>query len=509
MRVSRRTFVALAASGATLQALPPALRASPPSLLLRDVRVADGTGAPAYAADVLVRGDTIERIGRIPPREAPGARVVEGGGRVLAPGFIDLHAHGDPLENPFDSHLAMGVTTIVLGQDGGNPGRGSAAAWLAAADRADLGINVATFSGHGSLRRLADIGDDVREPPPAQLARMAELLEADLRAGAFGMSTGLEYVPGMYAGPAEISALCRVLARHDGVASSHMRSEDDDRVEASVREHVEASRPARPHVSHLKVVHGRGVERAERLLETLRRYRDGGVPLTADAYPYEASYTTTGILFPDWARPPNDYAQVVAQRRGELRAALERRMEQRGGPGALLLGDGPHAGRTLAQLAGERGQAYPDVLVELGPSGGSAAHFVMDPELQDRLLLDPFVAIASDGSPRGRHPRGHGTFARWIAQFAATGRVPLEEAVRKATGLPASILRLRDRGTIRAGAKADLVLFDPAAVRDRATYVDPFALAEGFDLVVLNGQPAWERGGRVARAGRVLRRQPS
>src|SRR5690606_21040832 len=176
------------------------------------------------------------------------------------------------------------------------------------------------------------------------------------------------------------------------------------------------------------------------------------------------------------------------------------------GPDALLLGTGEHAGKTLAQLAQERGQDFADVLLDLGPGGGQAAHFVMDSALQARLMLDPFVAIASDGSPTGRHPRGHGTFARWIESFAvADAQVTLEEAVRKATGLPASILRLGDRGTIRAGAKADLVLFDPSRVRAHASYVDPFALAEGFDLVLLNGVAAWENGERVARAGRVLR----
>ena len=181
-------------------------------------------------------------------------------------------------------------------------------------------------------------------------------------------------------------------------------------------------------------------------------------------------------------------------------------MEQRNGPEALLFDTGPRAGKTLAQVAAERGVPYPDVLLELGPGGGSAAHSVMDGALQERLLLDPHVALGSDGSPGLRHPRSAGTFARFIEEFAVrSARLPLEEAVRKATSLPASILRLADRGIVREGAFADLVLFDPARVRARAYYVDPHAWAEGFDLVIVNGEPAFESGEAVGRPGRLLR----
>lgn len=514
MHGSRREFLIAMAAGTATACLPFAGRAeAPPGLLIRDVRVVDGTGAAARMADVLVRGDTIERIGRIATRSARGARIVEGGGRVLAPGFIDLHVHGDPLRQSYASHLAMGATTVVVGQDGSSPSVGDdeadgVPAWLDAMARHAPDINVATTSGHGSLRRLAGIDDGTRDPSPAQLERLAALLDADLAAGSFGLSTGLEYVPGRYAATAELAALGRVVARHDAVAMSHLRSEDDDAVEDAIREHIDASRPARTHVSHLKVVYGKGEARAERLLAELRRHRDAGVPLTADAYPYSASYTTIGIVFPEWALPPNDYAQVLATRRDALRHALEQRMTRRNGPDALLFGTGPHAGKTLAQVAEATGEAYVDVLLALGPRGGSAAHFVMDDALQARLMQDPFVAIASDGSPEGRHPRGHGTFAKWIEDFAVRdARVPIEEAVRRATGLPASILGLTDRGMLRDGAKADLVLFDPARVRARADYVDPFRHAEGFDLVVVNGVPAFEDGERVGVAGQLLRHQ--
>jgi N-acyl-D-amino-acid deacylase len=516
---SRRDVLGAMLAGAA-SALAPAVAdagpgAEPPTggCLFRDVLVVDGSGAPGRNTDVLVRGDRIERIGRASARSIRGLRVVDGGGRVIAPGFIDLHTHGDPLARAFTPFLAMGVTTVVLGQDGGSPslpgarhGAGSLAAWIDAVHSATPDINVATLSGHGTLRRRAGIDDGTRRPTDAQLARMQAILERDLRAGAFGMSTGLEYVPGRYAELRELAGLGPLIARHGGVVMSHMRSEDADDVRESIRELVAASGVARAHVSHLKMVHGKGEAAADQLLEFLGTVRGSGPPLTADAYPYEASYTGVAILFPEWALPPADYAAVLQSRRDALRNALQQRMEQRGGPSALLFGTGPHAGRTLEQVASAQGLPFADVLLAIGPDGGQAAHFVMDRALQDRLLVDPRVAVASDGSPGGSHPRGAGTFARWIEAFVVSEpRVRLEEAVRKATSLPASILGLPDRGTVRVGARADLVLFDPSAVRARADYVDPTAQAEGFDLVMVNGQPAFEAGQPVSRAGRMLR----
>ena len=483
-------------------------------LVFRDVLLVDGTGAPGRRTDLLVLGDRVASIGRVSRTDAKGMRVIDGGGRVLAPGFIDLHTHGDPLTEAYTQYVAMGVTTVLLGQDGGSPslpdaGRtpGSLPAWLDAVERTTPDINVATLSGHGALRRRAGIDDGTRRPSDAQLARMQAILEADLRAGAFGMSSGLEYVPGRYAETRELVSLGPVIARHGGVAMSHMRDEDVGDVRESIRELVAASGPARAHVSHLKMVYGEGEAEAEALLAFMQGIRDTGKPLTADAYPYDASYTGVAILFPEWALPPSDYATVREARRDELRAYLQQRMARRNGPEALLFGTGRYAGRTLAQVAAEQDKPFADVLLELGPGGGQAAHFVMDQDLQYRLLRDPHVALGSDGSPGGSHPRSAGTFAKFIEEFVAKrARLPLEEAVRKMTSLPASILGLGERGTLRPGAKADLVLFDPARVRAQADYVNPTVHAKGFDLVVVNGQPAFEAGQAVARAGRLLRR---
>lgn len=510
--LSRRQLIGgVVASGLTLRT---ASAATAPATLFHEVMLVDGTGAAPRLANVLVTGD---RIASITPPSArthvTGARIIAGEGRVLAPGFIDTHTHGDPLSDAYGGFLAMGVTTITLGVDGAGPrveGDLDLRGWMRAADRAPLDLNVVTLASHGTLRRAAKIPDSVRRPDAAGLARLEAQLDAELRAGAFGLSYGLEYVPGIYSETAELAALGRVVARHGGVAMSHMRSENDDEIEASIDELIASAGPARPHISHLKVVFGKGEARARALLDFLAAKRRAGIDLTADAYPYNAGFTGVAILFPQWALPPTDYATILATRRQELRDYLEKRMIRRGGPDMLLLGTGRHAGKTVAQASKEAGLAFPDFLVQLGPNGGSGAHFTMDQALQDVLLLDPMVAISTDGGPSMRHPRATGTYAKLIEDYVVkTRRLTIEEAIRKATSFPARILRLPDRGTIRTGAKADLILFDPAKVHARSTYLAPFARAQGFDLVMVNGQPALENGQRTARPGRLLRAKRS
>lgn len=488
-----------------------AIAAAGRTTLFRDVTLVDGTGAKARLANVLVAGGRIARI--LPPTDrttGTSGRVIAGEGRVLAPGFIDMHSHGDPLTTSYESFLAMGVTTITLGQDGDAPVLGKdrdPRGWMQAADRARLDVNVAMLSGHGTVRRAADVADSVRRPDAAGLARMAAQLDAEMRAGTFGLSYGLEYVPGIYSETPELSNLGKVAARYGGVVMSHMRSENDGEIEASITELVTSSLPARPHISHIKVVFGKGAARARQLLDFIAEKRRQGGYLTADEYPYTAGYTGLAILFPQWALPPTDYAAVLASRRQELRDYLEKRMIRRGGPDALLIGTAPYAGKTLAQAAQEAGLAYPDLLIRLGPEGGSGAHFTMDKVLQDTLLVDPHVAFSTDGEPGMRHPRATGTFAKLVEDYVVRDKqLTIEEMVRKATGFPAQILRLPDRGVVRPGARADLILFDPAKVKARSTYVDPFAMAAGFDLVMVNGEPAFAEGKKAGSSGRMIRR---
>jgi len=513
-KLSRRHFIAGAiASGGMASLSADTVAQAGASTLFRDVMLIDGTGAPPRPANVLVVGDRISRIMRASRvARAPGARIIDGAGRVLTPGFIDLHTHGDPLRSSYDSYLAMGVTTITLGQDGGGPGPDTGplsdtSAWRRAVEQAPLDINVALLVGHGKVRHAAGVADSVRRPDPAQLARMEAVLEAEFRAGVFGLSFGLEYVPGIYTERNELAALGRIVARHDGVAMSHMRSENDDEITASIDELIASVPHGRAHISHLKVVFGHGEARARALLDYLAAKRRQGIRLTADEYPYNAGYTTIALLFPEWALPPSDYAAMVRDRRQELAEHLERRMTRRGGPQALQFGTpAPYAGKTLAQVAAEAGRPYVDILITLGPEGATGAHFTMDQALQDRLLVDPHVAFSTDGGPGMRHPRSTGTYAKLIEEYVVRDRkLTLQEMVRKATGFPARILRLPDRGLIRPGAKADLLLFDPARIRARSTYVDPLAMAEGFDLVMVNGREALAEGRKVGAVGSLLR----
>jgi N-acyl-D-amino-acid deacylase len=480
--------------------------------------VVDGTGAPGRQADVLLRDGRIAFVGAIDPDTIEVRNRFDARGLVVAPGFIDAHAHGDPVANPgFQNFLAMGVTTIVLGQDGGGPPARTLASHMDAVDAARPGVNVAYLVGHNTVRRESGVGH-ADDPGAGGLARMAELVALGLDAGAFGLSTGLEYDPGVRARLDELVALARPVADRGGVVMSHMRSEDEDRVEAALGELIEQGRRsgAAVHASHLKVVLGRDPARADRMLAAMARARAGGVQVTGDVYPYTASFTSLAILFPEWARPPHGYRAVVRARRAELAEHLRQRVRSRNGPEATLLGTGRWAGRTLADVARELDRPFEQVLIDLGPGGASAAYFVMDETVMRRFLQDPFVAVSSDGSPTMLHPRGHGAFARVIRRYVVEEPLlSIEEAVRKMTGLTASIVGLDDparvdpRGRIRAGWVADLVVFDPPRVQDRAEYHDPHRLAEGMRAVWIGGRMAWRDGHPVGLAGRgsALRRR--
>lgn len=476
-------------------------------VLIAGGSVVDGTGAPARRADVLVRGGRIAYVGDVDPDTvAAGIReIFDATGLVVAPGFIDAHAHGDPADpetNGFENFLAQGVTTIVLGQDGSSPPAAGLAAHLDAVATARPGVNVAYLVGHNTIRR--ESGVEFGEPGTEGLVRMTELVAEGLGAGAFGLSTGLEYDPGSRAGVEELVAIARPVAEVGGVVSSHLRSEDADRVEESLDELIEQGRRsgARVHASHLKIVLGRDTVRAAALLDQMARARAEGVEVTADVYPYTASYTGIGLLFPDWAKPPNDYDSVRVERRDQLAAHLRARVESRNGPEATRFGTGGLAGRTLAEVAEKRGVSYEEVLIELGPDGGSAAYFVMDENVMRWLLRDPHVAVSSDGSPTMLHPRGYGSFAKLIRRYVfEEGALELEEAVRKMSGLTASVFGFDDpalvdvpRGQVREGWAADLVAFDPVEVEDRADFERPHLWAGGMRAVWVNGRLAWQGG---------------
>jgi N-acyl-D-amino-acid deacylase len=297
---------------------------------------------------------------------------------------------------------------------------------------------------------------------------------------------------------------------------SHLRSEDDDQLDRALDELVEqgARSGARVHVAHIKVVYGRGAARAEELLARMQAARDRGVRLSADLYPYEASYTTIGIVFPDFAKSARGYKKVAAARRAELADYLRKRVALRNGPEATLFATPPWRGKTLAAVAKAANKPFEDVLIDdIGPNGASAAFFVLDDALQSRLLADPRVMLSTDGRPGSRHPRAYGSFARVIEEYVRKrGALPLEEAVRKMSGLAAETVGLDriepKRGLLRAGYAADVVVFDPAKIRVRASYAEPNLLSEGFEWVLVNGQVVREKGAHPSvRPGKLLLRR--
>lgn len=446
-------------------------------LHIKDARIVDGTGRAAYTGSVLVGADTLAYVGPSLPEGYVADVEVDAGGRVVAPGFIDAHAHGDPFKTPgFENFRAMGVTTILLGMDGSSPSVEDPAAYMAALDTLPLGVDVQMMVGHGRLREVFG----------ADTLAMQAAIRAHLAAGFIGLSTGIEYYPGFLSTPEELAAIARPIADAGAVISSHVRSEDDDQLDAAIDELIAqgAASGASIHVSHLKIVYGNDLGSADALLAKL-----AGAGVTADVYPYTASYTGIGIVFPEWALGPGNFERARQTRREELATYLRERVGRRNGPEATLFGTGPWEGRTLAEVADSLDRPFEDVLIDvIGPTGTSAAYFVMNDAVMRRLLQHPLTVVSSDGSPTMHHPRGYGSFARVIEEFVVRDEMlSLEAAVHKMTGRTADIFGLSDRGTLTVGKRADIVLFDPTAVRARATFSDPRQLATGFDEVWVAG----------------------
>jgi N-acyl-D-aspartate/D-glutamate deacylase len=480
-------------------------------LLLRGGIVIDGTGAPSYNADILVWNGRIAFIGDASTQNIDAAEVVGIPGLVICPGFIDIHTHGDPLEDPgFRNFIAQGVTSIALGMDGSSVSVDRMDTWIQKVDSLGPGVNILPFVGHGTIR-YGSGADHETELSEATLSRMKELLDSGLKLGCWGLSMGLEYFPGKYAGEGELEHLARIVGRYDGVITSHIRNEDDDQVEKSLMEMLHLLNHCRVNISHLKVVYGKGRTRA---LEILGLFYDARKEadnlLTADLYPYTASYTGIGLLFPDWARNKKDYSRIREERGDELATYLRNRVNARNGPSSTLIGSGPYKGKTLEQVAGEYDLPFEIVIRDIiGPSGVSAAYFVMDEDLQQTLAGDHFVMFASDGSPTMHHPRGHGTAARIIESWVVQDSIlTLEEAVRKMTSLPAQVLGLPNRGMLRQGSIADLVVFNPAQIRERATFENPHQLATGIHRVYIGGNQIFRDGDFFSRSGRVILKRP-
>jgi len=484
------------------------------SVLIVNAVVVDGTGAPRHPGAVRVSGDRIAEVGALSP--AAGETVVDARGFVLAPGFIDTHSHGDRgLFEHADALAAVsqGISTIVVGQDGGSPW--PLAEFFARLDRAPAAINVASYAGHGRIRGKV-MGEDFRRPArPEEVARMRDLLAQEMKAGALGLSSGLEYDPGIFSARSEVLDLARVAAASGGRYISHVRSEDRafwDAIDEIITVGREAKLPVQ--VSHVKLAMHSLWGQADRLLRTLDQARAAGVDITADIYPYLYWQSTLTVLFPE-----RDF---------ESRKTAEFVLREISTPDDLLLGtfapEPSYGGKTLAEIARLRGTDPPATLMALirEALAFEATHkddddvesvigtSMSEPDLE-RLLAWPYTNVCTDGELDGRHPRGFGTYPRVLGRYVRERKVvSLEEAVRKMTGLAAHNVGLRDRGQVRPGAFADLVLFDPATVMDRATTRDPHALSAGIQRVWVNGAVVYEAGAATGRRpGRALRREAS
>lgn len=474
------------------------------SFVIVGATVVDGTGAPARKADVRVKDGRIAAIGK--RARGKGIPVVEGSGFVLAPGFIDTHSHHD---RNLDAHLdalapaAQGITTIVVGQDGGGPL--PVAGLFAKREAQPAAVNVATYIGHNSVRDAVMGADYKRAATPAEVDRMVAVVEDNMRAGALGLSTGLEYDPGIYSDPSEVMALARATARHGGRYISHMRSEDT-RLDAAIDELLEIGRTARlpVQISHFKIaIVDRWGDTAP-LLAKLDAARRAGIDVTADVYPYTYWQSNLEVLL-----PKRDFTDL---------AAAEFALAHMARPEDVRLTQYPanpaYVGKTVAEVAAMRSvppaRAYLDLIVEAEAKGMSNA--IMGRSMADddvaALIAWPHSNICSDGGIEDAHPRGAGAFPRVLAWMVReTGRLKLEEAVYKMSGLAADHMGIGDRGRIAVGQAADLVLFDPATVADRATVENPTALPVGIRTVWVNGVAVVETGKPTgALPGQIIRR---
>jgi N-acyl-D-amino-acid deacylase len=477
--------------------------------LITGAVLVDGTGSPGRRASVRIDRDRVVAVGDLEP--GASEMVIDASGLVLAPGFIDTHSHGDDeiFEHP-DAMAAVsqGITTLVGGQDGGSAH--PLADYFARLERSPAAVNVASYVGHGTLRRLV-MGEDFRRPARAdELEKMRERIGKDLDAGALGLSTGLEYDPGIYSTQEELIELAKVAAAAGGRYISHIRSEDRYFWEA-IEEILAIGQKARVpvQISHLKLAMRGLWGQAERLRARLDEARAAGVEVTADVYPYLYWQSTLTVLF-----PRRDF-----DNREEARFVLS----EISTPDGLLMGkfepEPSYVGKTLAEIAALRRQDPATTLMEmiraaesLRAQGRQDVESVIgtsmsEPDLE-RVIVWPHTNICTDGQLEGRHPRGFGAFPRVLGRYVRERKLmSLEEAIRKMTSLSASHMGFRDRGTVKPGMAADLVLLDPATVLDRSTTHEPQALSVGIEKVWVNGELVYEKGQVTGkRPGRVLRR---
>jgi len=493
-------------------------------LIINNGFLVDGTGKGGYRADIAVKDGKIARIGDL--SGATAGKVIDAGGDIVAPGFIDIHTHADESIRKVpgaDNYIRQGVTTVIGTNCGGGACTVEVGAFLTAVAAAKPSVNFGTLVGHGDVR-LAGMADSTTAASGEELAKMERLVERAMREGAFGLSSGLEYWPGRYATTDELVQLAKVVKKYGGFYATHTRNEQTGVITA-VGEAIEIGRRADVpvEISHLKpcgaAVWGYGPV----LINMLTMARALGVDVTADQYPYGASCTGFSQCFPDWALEGGNDRLVERMRDpvllGRIKAYAANQIRIRVGEDLALIQvstyqvEPSYAGKTLKDILEQRGIAPSlengiDLVIEMYLAGEPMViyHYINEDDIKT-IMRSPYVAVVTDGhvceyGKDSPHPRSYGTFARVLGRYVREEQViTLEEAVRKMTSLPADRLGLTDRGVLKAGNWADITIFSEERVADTATFFEPHQYAAGIDYVIVNGEVTVEKGAHTGAAG--------
>lgn len=524
-------------------------------LLIRGGRIVDGTGSPWYRGDVAVRGDRIVAVGLLP--RARARDTIDATGLVVAPGFIDMLGHSEyPLlrNGQAVSKITQGITSEITGEVTSvvpvnentlrelEPGQQGRVTWrdlngyFRALEAARPAINLGTFVTVGSVRR-AVMGDASRAPTPQELERMRAHVAEAMQQGAMGLSTGMIYAPTSFASTEEVTELAKVAAQYGGGYASHIRSEGDRLVEA-IHEAIAIGEGAGTWVQihHLKASGRPNWGKMRQAVAAIDSARARGVDVSADQYPYAASGTGLDAIIPNWAHAGGTDSLLARLRDPQTRSRLRAELSGDGGSDWRIgsSAGGPHGvmiagvrtdslrkyqGMRLDEVARARGQDVPDALFDVllaDRAATAAIYFSMSEEDIEYGMRQPWVSVGIDAGARAAdstvterpHPRAYGSFPRILCHYVRERHVvPLEEAVRKFTSLPAARVGLADRGVVKAGMFADLTIFDPNTVCDRATFEEPIQTSVGIRHVLVNGVPVVRNGAVTgARPGRALRR---